>query len=172
MISWFSDPRTMATSGGVGSEAHVCVGISDSTHERPKMVLGKGQYGFRSSENPRRSSWTGLRHCHALQPCAMNRVKSLYFLETFVNNLTGQRFTGNTKPEALPAPTCLLECYLEKMPRSCSSSSETQTQTRQDRESPDTHILSIKTKPSRSTKTITEVAKEHPDRSLVKLGLP
>lgn len=89
-----------------------------------------------------------------------------------MNSFKGQPFADHTEPEALPAPTCLLECYLERMPRSCSPSGRTQTQTRQDRESPDTHLLSIEAKPSRSTKTITEVAKEHPDRSLIKLGLP
>jgi hypothetical protein len=87
-----------------------------------------------------------------------------------MNNLTEHQFTANNKPHAIQAPACLLECYLEKMPKSHPSPSKTQTQTRQDRESPDTYLIRITPKPSRSTKTITE-GRENPDRSLFVLRL-
>ncbi len=81
-----------------------------------------------------------------------------------MSDLTEQSFTDNNK-QAIQPPACLLECYLEKIPKSHPSPIKTQTQTRQDRESPDTYLVRITPKPSRSTKTITE-NKENPDRSL------
>lgn len=57
MDRWFSDPRTMTTSGGIAQGICACVGISCSTLDSVEMVPGKKRGGLRGSRNLRRMCW-------------------------------------------------------------------------------------------------------------------
>jgi len=53
---WFSDPRTMASSGGIAERIYACMGISGSNLDSIEMVLGKKRGGLCGSRNLRRMS--------------------------------------------------------------------------------------------------------------------